>query len=160
MPQLKTPCAATETQHSQIDTFLKEKKKFASVLLPASRQAPGLWPLHSIPPTPVKWEMMVLTWQGCSVTELYLTLCDPHGLQHARLPCPPLSLRVCSNSCPLSQWCHPTISSSVIPLSSCLRSFTASGSFQWVSSSHQVAKVLEFQLQHQPFQWICRIDFL
>ena len=52
-----------------------------------------------------------------------------HGLQHITLPCPSLSLRVCSNSCPLSQWCHPTISSSVIPFSSCLQSFPASGSF-------------------------------
>ena len=51
----------------------------------------------------------------------------PHGLQHARLPCPSLSPRVCSNSCPSSQW--PTISSSVIPFSSCLQSFPASGSF-------------------------------
>ena len=42
----------------------------------------------------------------------------PHGLQHARLPCPSLSPRVCSDSCPLSQWCHPTISSSVVPFSS------------------------------------------
>ena len=47
----------------------------------------------------------------------------PLELQHARLPCPSLSPRVCSNSCPLSQWCHPTISSSVIPFSSCLQSF-------------------------------------
>ena len=53
----------------------------------------------------------------------------PHGLQHARLPCPSLSPRVCSNSCPLNQWCHPTISSSVIPFSSCLQTFLASGSF-------------------------------
>ena len=53
----------------------------------------------------------------------------PHGLQYARLPCPPLSPGVYSNSCPLSQWCHPTISSSVIPLSSYLPSFPASGSF-------------------------------
>ena len=50
-----------------------------------------------------------------------------HGLQHARLPCPSLCPRVCSNSCPLSQWCHPTISSSVAPFS-CLQSFPASGS--------------------------------
>ena len=71
----------------------------------------------------------------------------PHGLQHARLPCPP-SPGVCSNSCPLSCWCHPTISSSVAPLSFCLQSFPASGSFQRVGSSHQVAKVLELQLQH------------
>ena len=54
----------------------------------------------------------------------------PHGLQHARLPCPSSIPRVYSNSCPLSQWCHPTIPSSVIPFSSCLQSFPASGSFQ------------------------------
>ena len=53
----------------------------------------------------------------------------PHGLQHGRLPCPSPSPEVCSNSCPLSQWYHPTISSSVIPFSSCLQSFPASGSF-------------------------------
>ena len=53
----------------------------------------------------------------------------PHGLRHARLPCPSLSPRVCSNSCPLSQWCHPTISSSVVPFSSCPQSFPESGSF-------------------------------
>ena len=53
----------------------------------------------------------------------------PHGLQHTRLLCPPLSPRVCSNSCPLSKWCYLTISSSVIPFSSCLQSFPASGSF-------------------------------
>ena len=52
----------------------------------------------------------------------------PHGLQHTRLPCPSPTSRACSNSCP-SQWCHPTISSSVIPFSSCLQSFPASGSF-------------------------------
>ena len=52
-----------------------------------------------------------------------------HGLQHSRLSCPSLSLWVCSNSCPLSQWYHPTISSSVIPFSSCPQSFPASGSF-------------------------------
>ena len=54
---------------------------------------------------------------------------QPHGLQHARLPCPSLSPRACSNSCPLSQWYHPTISSSVITFF-CLQSFPASGSFQ------------------------------
>ena len=54
----------------------------------------------------------------------------PHGLQHARPPCPSLTPRVYSNSCTLSQWCHPTISSSVIPFSSCPQSFPASGSFQ------------------------------
>ena len=52
----------------------------------------------------------------------------PHGLQHARLPCPSPTPKACSNSCPSSRWCHPTISSSVIPFS-CLQSFPASGSF-------------------------------
>ena len=53
----------------------------------------------------------------------------PHGLQHARLPCSSTTPRAYSNSCPLSRWCHPTISSSVIPFSSYLQSFPASGSF-------------------------------
>ena len=53
----------------------------------------------------------------------------PHGLQHTRPPCPSLSPRVCSDSCPLSWWCHPTISSSVTPFSSCFPSFPAPGSF-------------------------------
>ena len=53
----------------------------------------------------------------------------PHRLQHARLPCPSPSLGACSNSCPLSWWCHPTISPSVVLFSSCLQSFPASVSF-------------------------------
>ena len=53
----------------------------------------------------------------------------PHGLQHARLPSPSPFPRARSNSCPLSQWCHPTISSSIVPYSSCLQSCPASGSF-------------------------------
>ena len=52
-----------------------------------------------------------------------------HGLQHARPPCPSPTPKVYSNSCPLSRWCHPTISSSVSPFSSCSQSFPASGSF-------------------------------
>ena len=53
---------------------------------------------------------------------------QPHGLQHARLPCPSPTPGVCSNPCLSSQWCHPTISSSIVPFSSCLLSFPASGS--------------------------------
>ena len=53
----------------------------------------------------------------------------PHGLQHTRLSCPSPTPKARSNSCPLSQWCHPAISSSVVPFSSCLQSFPASGSF-------------------------------
>ena len=84
---------------------------------------------------------------------------QPHELQHARLLCLSPSPGVCTNSCPLSQWCQPNILSSAIPFSSCLQSFPASGLFQWVSSSHQVAKVLEVQLQHQSFLWILRTEF-
>ena len=54
---------------------------------------------------------------------------QPHGLQHARLPCSSRTPKACSNSCPPSQWCHPTISSSVVPFSSCFQSFPAPGSF-------------------------------
>ena len=85
----------------------------------------------------------------------------PHGPQHARPPCPSPTPGVYSNSYSLSQWCYPTISSSVILFSFCLRSFPASGFFffQWVDSSHQVAKVLELQLQHQFFQYSGLISF-
>ena len=72
----------------------------------------------------------------CSVTQLCSTLCDPHGLQHTRLPCPSPTPGDCSNSCPSSRWCHPTISSSVIPFFSCLQSFPASGSFSNKSVLH------------------------
>ena len=79
---------------------------------------------------------------NCSVMSDFL---QPHGLQHTRLPCPPPTPRVCSNSCPQSRWCHHP----VIPFSSRLQSFPALGSFPWVSSSLQGVKVLELQLQHQ-----------
>ena len=84
----------------------------------------------------------------------------PRGLQRTSLPCPSPSPRACSNPCPLSQWCHPTVSSSVLPFSSYLQSILASGLFQWVGSSYQVAKVLELQPQHQSFPWMFRVDFL
>ena len=74
----------------------------------------------------------------CLVTKSCLTLCDPMDCStHARLPCPSLSPGVCSNSCPLSRWCHPTISSSLVPFSSCLQSFPASRSFSlsWLFAS-------------------------
>ena len=84
----------------------------------------------------------------------------PHGLQHARLPCPSLSPGVCSNSCPLNQWCHPTASSSVTPFSSCPQSFPASGSFPMSRLFASSSQSIRASLQHQFFQWIFRIDFL
>ena len=56
----------------------------------------------------------------------------PHGLKHIRRPCPSPTPRACTNSCPSSPWCHPTISSSVVPFSSCLQSFRASGCFPMI----------------------------
>ena len=82
----------------------------------------------------------------------------PHGLQHTRPPCPSPTPRVYSNSCPPSQWCHQTSH----PLSSPSPAFKLSqhqGLFKWVSSTHQVAKVLEFKLQNQSFQWAFTADF-
>ena len=69
----------------------------------------------------------------------------PHELQHARPPCPSPTPGVHSDSCPSSQWCHPAISSSVVPFSAPNPSQHQSP-FQWVNSSHEVARVLEFQL--------------
>ena len=85
----------------------------------------------------------------------HVQLCDPMDYRtpgfsvHHQLP------ELTQNSCSLSRWFHPAISSSVVPFSSPLQSFPASGSFQMSQFFDQVAKVLEFQLQHQYFQWIC-----
>ena len=70
------------------------------------------------------------------------------------------NFRSLPNSCLLSRWCHPNISSSVIPFSSCLQSFPTSGCFQMSQLFASGAKILEFQLQHQSFQWTPRTDFL
>ena len=75
----------------------------------------------------------------------------PHGLQHARLPCPSPTPGACSDSCPLSQWCYPTISSSIVPFSSCLQSFSWLEYFAMSQFFTSVAKVLEFQVQISPF---------
>ena len=115
--------------------------------------------------------MLLIGKTGCRVYGVqslsYLTL-RPHGLQHARLPCPSPSPRVCSDSCPSSQWCYPTISSSVIPFSSCLQSFPASGSFpmsQFLASGGQSigasasASVLPMNIQDWfPLGWTGQIS--
>ena len=72
----------------------------------------------------------------------------PHGLQHARLPCPSPAPGACSNSCPLSQWCHPTISFSVVPFSSCLQSFPASWSFTCFYGTVSLAGHTDIKLGH------------
>ena len=74
--------------------------------------------------------------------------------------CPSPTPGVYPNSCPLSRWCHPTISPSVVPLLHLPSIFPSISLFKWLSCSHQVAKVLEFQPQHQCFQWTPRTDLL
>ena len=81
----------------------------------------------------------------------------PYRLQHVRLPCPSPPPRACSNSCPSSRWCHPTVSPSVAPSPPAF--YLLQHVFQWAGSWHQVAKVLEFQVHHQSFQRIFRVDF-
>ena len=84
----------------------------------------------------------------------------PYEPQHSRLPCPSPTPGVYSNSYPLSWWCYPIISSSVFPFSSCPQSFPASGCFQMSQLFASVARLLEFQLQHQSLQWTPRTDLL
>ena len=74
----------------------------------------------------------------------------PHGVQHARLPCPSPSPRACSNSCPWSWWCHPIISSSVFPFSSCFLSLPAPGFFPITGSLHQGPKYWSFSFSISP----------
>ena len=82
---------------------------------------------------------------------------QPHELQHARLPCPLPTPEACSNSCPLSWWCHPTSSSSIVPFSSCLQSFPALGSFlmsQFFASCSQTKYWnLSFSISHSNEYW-------
>ena len=85
---------------------------------------------------------------------------QPHALQHSRPPCPSPTPRAYSNSCPLSRWCHPTASPSVIPFSSCLQSFPSIRVVSNESALTSAGQVLELKLQHQSFQWIFRVDFL
>ena len=93
----------------------------------------------------------------CSVAKMCPTLCDP---MDCSIPGFLSFTRVCSNSCPLSWWCHTTISSCVTLFSSCPQSFPASGSFPNSWLLHHVARVLELQLQHSSFQLMLRADFL
>ena len=85
---------------------------------------------------------------------------QPNGLQHARLRGPSPTPRACSNSCPSSRWCHPTISSPVISFCSCLQSFPASGSFPMSQLFAWGGQSIGVWLWHQSFQWTLRTYLL
>ena len=136
---------------SQLKYHLSEQLSLTSLILPTLP-----------PPFPKSFsERILFLYCCCSVAKLYLTL-PPHRLQNARLLYPPLSPRVGSNSCPLSQWYYLTMSPSVFPFFSCPQSFQASGSFpmsRLLTVLEYCASVLELQFHHQSFQWIFRVDF-
>ena len=94
---------------------------------------------------------------SCSVMSDYLR---PHVLQHARTPCPSPTPGACTNSCPSSRWCHPTISSSIVSFSSCLQSFSASGSFPMSQFFTSGGQCIGASASASAFQWIFRTDFL
>ena len=132
--------------HVSLSMGFSRKEYWSALLFPPPRDLPN----PGIEPTSHYICCCLLF--SCSVMSDSLGL---HGLQYARPPCPSPTPRVCSNSCPLTQWCHPTISSSVIPFSSCLPSFPASRSFpisQLFTSDDQsigasaLASVLPFHL--------------
>ena len=118
------------------------------------------WYIHRKESGRINTKMFSSVQFSCSVVSDSL---QPHGLQHTRPPCSSPTPRVYSNSCPLNQWCHPTISSSVIPFSSCLQSFPASGSFQmsqfFASGSQSIGvsattSVLPMNVQDwSPLEW-------
>ena len=130
---------------------IKEKYKMVAVLSQISLRSPGTVarqaPVSMGFPKQEYWSGSLLprsvlsdSWQPCASRQGFL----------------PFTISgTCSNSCPSSRWWHPTISSTFLPAFHLSQN---QGLFQWVGSSHQVAKVLE--LQHQSFQWIFRVDFL
>ena len=139
--------------HSPLALNLSQKQKQA-----LHHEWPKYWSFSfSISPSSEYSRLISFQFSSATVMSDFL---QPHGLQHTRLPSPSPTPGACSNSCPLSWWCHPAISFSVIPFFSCLQSFPTSGSFLVSQFFPLVAKVLEFQLQHQSFQWIFRTDFL
>ena len=110
----------------------------------------GAWQVHGVTKSWMRLSDFHFTIQfSHSVMSNSLWL---HGLDHARLPYPSPTPGICSNSCPSSQWCYPTISPSVILSPPVFNLSQHESLLQWVGSSHQLAKVLE--LQHHSFQWI------
>ena len=171
---VKDPNQSSAFQTQALQTLLLHLDgKKQTVTLP-----PGIQSLHLLLGHHHAWCVCVSTkpWrsrnpsvQFSSVSQSCPTLCDPHGLQHARPPCPSPTPRVHPHSCPLSQWCHPTISSSVILFSACPKSFPASRSFQmsqlFASGGQNIGvsastSALPMNTQDwSPLGWICWISF-
>ena len=123
-------CLTSLSEASCLEGRLSWQEETTGLFLPLASLPPLLKGYYQLLPDIV----LLLLFSCCSVVSDSLW---PHWLQQARLPCPWPSPEVCSNSCPLSQWCHPTILSSVIPFPPCLQSFWASVSFpmSWLFAS-------------------------
>ena len=154
LSQVHTP---KHIQYSEIMNFLSQLPNLFSFSEPHSSALSHRRNKFIYHKSTIEWHVCIQIQFSCSVTSDSL---QPHGLHLAKLPCPSPIPGACSNSCPPSQWCHPAISSSVAPFSFCPQFSKFQGLLQWFSSSHQVARVSELQLQHQSFQWIFRTDFL
>ena len=101
--------------------------------------------------------LAILLFSSCQVMSDSLR---PHGLQHVRPPYPSSSPGVYPSSCPLNQWCRPTIYTLLPSSPFAFNLSQLQDLFQWVCSSYQVAKVLKLPLQHWSFQWVFKVDFL
>ena len=153
--------------------FAKITQGIKCVLGPLGTQflIPSLWPQKWLSALNISGIFSILQWREdnhilnslCSYHQLSSVqwLSHVHGLQHSRPPCPSPTPRVYSNSCPLSWWCHPTISSSVVPFSSCLQSFPASVIHYskcftdiYLLNSHMISKYIPLhmrKLKHYSF---------
>ena len=137
--------------------FVPEKNLFLQIsVLSSSFDLTVIYSTYSVMSS-LPWLHIVV--QSLSHVPLFVTA-KSDWLQHARLRYASPSPGACSNESSLGRWCHLTIWSSVIPVSSFLQSFPVSESFIRVSSLHHVAKVLELQLHYQSIQRIFRTDFL
>jgi len=157
-----------ETFVHTLDCFLKYQQKQNKIFKMFMQHAANLFNVHydrvwnvSVPKFMFvkKWTLLYFSSIQFSHSVVSNSL-RPHGLQHTRPPCPSPNPRVYSNSCPLSQWCHQPSHPLSSPSPPAFNLSQHQGLFKWVGSSHHMAKVLEFQLQHHSFQWIFRTDFL
>ena len=138
------PCALC-FKHSGRCTYICYGHNFSFIFAPIDQDYPNLiniWIIQFFKVV-ILWIRSIISNEESSVQFSCSVMSDslrPHGLQHPRLPCQSPTPGVCSDSCPLSWWCHPTISSSVFPFSSCLQSFPESESFpmsQFLASGGQ-----------------------
>ena len=127
MRYISFPCLIVLARTSRTTMNRNVETEHLCFILSLSGKAFSLSPLSRIQAVGLSYMAFIMLFLfSCSVVSDSLW---PYALQHIRPPCPSPSPGACSNSCPLSQWCHPTISSSVVPFFSCLQSFPTSGSF-------------------------------